>query len=83
MVIDTQVLLNRVESIESTLNQRGEAIRNIYDFMQKTNDRLTQIEACTSASNHLWSRMLPFLVVLFTLGLSIGGAVLFHVYGGL
>lgn len=83
MVIDTQVLLNRVETLESILQQRGEAIKNIYDFMQKTNERLTQIEASTAASNNLWVRALPFLVVIFTMALGAIGAVLFHVYGGL
>ena len=72
----------RMDSVDEILERRQESLNNIYDFMQKTDVRLTKIEAYSSASGHLWSKMAPFMAVLFGAGLACLSVVLLHVYGG-
>jgi len=72
----------RIDSVEDTLCKRQESINNIYDFMQKTDVRLTKIESYSSAANQMWVKMTPFLAVLLGAAVASAGTVMIHIFGG-
>ena len=82
LTFSVDALGKRLDGVDDILCKRQEAITNIYNHMQTTNERLVKIEACSSASNQLWIRIAPFMSVLFGAGLAALSVVLLHVYGG-
>jgi hypothetical protein len=79
---NTGMMEHRLNEVEEVLQQRSDALKNIYAYMQHTDERLTKIETTTEAYGKIWGLALPFLVVVFTALLGLAGDLLLHVYGG-
>jgi hypothetical protein len=77
-LIDLAVLTERVNSIDNTLQTRAEALRNIYDFMQKTDSRLIKLEACAENEAKVKSWFAPYVLAVFS---SMVGYLVFHFLG--
>jgi hypothetical protein len=60
-----QAVNTRLDVMEATMEKRQESINNVYAFMQATDVRLTKIETCSGTTSQIWSRLTPFLSVLF------------------
>ena len=78
VLIDLAVVKQRVDSMDGTLQTRAEALKNIYDFMQKTDTRLVKLETCMEQEARVKSWFAPYVLAVFS---SLVGYLVFHFMG--
>ena len=79
IVIDMEVLKTRVDSIDVSMQKRADAMCNIYDYMQKTDERLIKLETNHQDEALMRSWFAPYILAVFS---SIASYLVFHFIGG-
>ncbi len=75
---DLEILKVRTDSIDKTLQTRATALRNIYDFMHNTDQRLLKIETMREDNAVVKSHFAPYILAVFS---SIVSYIVYHWVG--
>ncbi len=78
MMIDLGVLKTRVDHIDLTLQDRAGALCNIYNYMQKTDERLLKLETNKEDEAIMRSWFAPYALAVFS---SVVSYLVFHFVG--
>jgi endonuclease YncB( thermonuclease family) len=70
----------RLDNVEDSLKNQEETLRELSSNSSTVRIRLAEIDAEDKARGSLWSRLQPFFLVVFTMGITGAVTTALHVY---
>jgi hypothetical protein len=81
LAVSVKGIETRLDAVEESLHKQEEALHEVSNCTSVMRVKIAEEEARQAARGNFWTKLQPFLTVVFTLVLGGAAATFLHVYG--